>query len=39
MAKANALLVVPEERQEVEEGEMLKAILLDDTHHVEAPPF
>jgi molybdopterin molybdotransferase len=39
MTKANALLVVPEERQEVEEGETLKAILLDDTQHVEEPPF
>jgi molybdopterin molybdotransferase len=39
MAKANALLVVPEDRQQVEEGEMLKAILLDDTQHVEEPPF
>jgi molybdopterin molybdotransferase len=39
MAKANALLVVPEDRQQVEEGEVLKAILLDDTQHVEEPPF
>ena len=39
MARANALLIVPEDRPEVEAGETLSAILLDDTRHVEEPPF
>jgi molybdopterin molybdotransferase len=39
MARANALLVVPEDRQEVAAGEILDAIQLDDPHHVAEPPF
>ncbi|MBI4502674.1 MAG: molybdopterin molybdotransferase MoeA [Gemmatimonadetes bacterium] len=39
MAKANALLIVPEDRPEVGEGETLSAILLEETRHVEEPPF
>jgi molybdopterin molybdotransferase len=39
MAQANALLIVPEDRQAVPAGEMLAAILLDDPHHVADPPF
>ncbi|MBI4421799.1 MAG: molybdopterin molybdotransferase MoeA [Gemmatimonadetes bacterium] len=39
MAKANALLIVPEDRPEVAAGETLRAILLDETMHVEEPPF
>lgn len=39
MARANALLVVPEDRQEVAAGEILQAIQLDDPHHVAEPPF
>jgi molybdopterin molybdotransferase len=39
MARANALLVVPEDRQSVPAGERLRAIVLDDPQHVDAPPF
>jgi molybdopterin molybdotransferase len=39
MARANALLVVPEERQEIAEGETLPVMRLDETVHVEQPPF
>jgi molybdopterin molybdotransferase len=39
MAKANALLVVPAERDHVAAGEQLPAILLDEPGHVEEPPF
>ncbi|HEX9726948.1 MAG TPA: gephyrin-like molybdotransferase Glp [Gemmatimonadales bacterium] len=39
MVAANALLIVPAERAEVDAGETLQAILLDDPVHVEAPPF
>jgi hypothetical protein len=39
MARANALLIVPEDRPTVAAGEVLSAILLDDPHHVAAPPF
>jgi molybdopterin molybdotransferase len=39
MAQANALLVVPAERDVVEAGEWLDAIFLNDTVHVEDPPF
>jgi molybdopterin molybdotransferase len=39
MVRANALLIVPEDRQNVAAGETLSAILLDDPHHVAAPPF
>jgi molybdopterin molybdotransferase len=39
MARANALLIVPEDRSTVAAGEVLSAILLDDPHHVATPPF
>ncbi len=39
MAKANALLIVPEDRPGVNEGDALSAIVLDDTRHVEEPPY
>ena len=39
MARANALLIVPEDRPAVAPGETLHAILLDDPHHVAEPPF
>src|SRR6266581_3781279 len=39
MARANALLIVPEDRPAVASGEPLHAILLDDPHHVAEPPF
>ncbi|MBI1967534.1 MAG: molybdopterin molybdotransferase MoeA [Gemmatimonadetes bacterium] len=39
MARANALLIVPEDRPTVAAGETLHAILLDDPHHVAEPPF
>jgi molybdopterin molybdotransferase len=39
MSKADALLVVPEERERVEPGDELRAIRLDETRHVEVVPF
>ena len=39
MARANALLIVPENRAEVSTGETLTALLLDDPHHVSEAPF
>ena len=39
MALANALLIVPETKTEVEVGETLQAIWLEDPVHVEEPPF
>jgi molybdopterin molybdotransferase len=39
MARANALLIVPEDRPEVSAGETLTALLLDDPHHVAEAPF
>ena len=39
MARANALLIVPEDRQQVPAGETLSAIVLDDPRHVLDPPF
>jgi len=33
------LLIVPQDRSTVAAGEVLLAILLDDPHHVAAPPF
>jgi molybdopterin molybdotransferase len=39
MALANALLIVPEGKLEVEVGETLQAIWLEDPVHVEDPPF
>lgn len=39
MAKADALLIVPEDRREVAAGETLDAILLDETVHVPDCPY
>lgn len=39
MTRANALLIVPEDRAEVSAGETLTALLLDDPHHVSEAPF
>jgi molybdopterin molybdotransferase len=39
MARANALLIVPEDRAAVPAGETLAALLLDDPHHVAEAPF
>jgi len=39
MARANALLIVPEDRPAVAAGETLPALLLDDPHHVAEVPF
>jgi molybdopterin molybdotransferase len=39
MARATALLIVPEDRPTVAAGETLSAILLDDPHYVATPPF
>ena len=39
MARANALLIVPEDRPAVPAGETLTALLLDDPHHVAEAPF
>lgn len=39
MARANALLVVPEDQQDTPAGAMAQAILLDETLHVPEPPF
>jgi len=39
MARANALLIVPEDRATVAVGEALPALVLDDAYHVAQPPF
>jgi len=39
MARANALLIVPEDRAVVAAGDTLAALLLDDPHHVAEAPF
>jgi len=39
MARANALLIVPEDRPTVAAGEILPALLLDDPSHVAEAPF
>ena len=39
MARAEALLVVPEDRPAVPAGELLLALVLDDPNHVAEPPF
>jgi len=39
MAKADALMIVPEDRQTVPDGSVLDAILLQDPYHVERAPF
>ncbi|HMA42307.1 MAG TPA: gephyrin-like molybdotransferase Glp [Gemmatimonadales bacterium] len=39
MARADALLIVPEDRPHVPAGETLTAIVLDDPHHTAEPTF
>jgi molybdopterin molybdotransferase len=39
MAKCNALLIIPGAVKDVPAGTTVQAILLDDTMHVEAPPY
>lgn len=39
MARANALLIVPEDRPAVPVGAALQALVLDDPHHVAEPPY
>jgi molybdopterin molybdotransferase len=39
MARANALLIVPEDRVTVAAGDTLPALVLDDAYHVAQPPF
>jgi molybdopterin molybdotransferase len=39
MAKADALMIVPEDRQVVKAGETLQAILLNETEHVAEVPY
>ena len=39
MTRANALLIVPEDRSTVAAGETLPALLLDDPNHVTEAPF
>src|SRR2546422_9413967 len=39
MARAHALLIVPEDRPTLAAGETLPALLLDDPHHVAEAPF
>ena len=38
MARANALLILPAERDDAAPGERLSAILLDDPGHLPQPP-
>jgi molybdopterin molybdotransferase len=39
MARADALLIIPEDRPEVAAGEMLTALVLDDPHHTTGPEY
>ncbi len=39
MARADALLIVPEDRPRVPAGETLSALVLDDPHHVSEPTY
>ena len=39
MARANGLLIVPEDRPSVAAGELLRALVLDDPQHVAEVPF
>ena len=39
MARANALLIVPEDLPAVPSGTVLQALLLDDSQHVAEPPY
>ena len=39
MARADALLIVPEDRADVAAGETLRALVLDDPHHTAEPGF
>jgi hypothetical protein len=39
MARADALLIVPEDRPRVPAGETLSALVLDDPHHITEPTY
>jgi molybdopterin molybdotransferase len=39
MARADALLIVPEDRPRVAAGELLQAVVLDDPHHTTDPTY
>jgi len=39
MVRANALVIVPEDRPTIAAGEPLRAMLLDDSQHVAAAPY
>jgi hypothetical protein len=39
MARADALLIVPEDRPHVSVGERLTAMVLDDPHHTVEPEY
>jgi molybdopterin molybdotransferase len=39
MVRANALVIVPEDRPTVAAGDRFSAILLDDPQHVAEPPY
>jgi len=39
MARANALLIIPEDMPAVPAGAALQALVLDDPHHVAEPPY
>jgi molybdopterin molybdotransferase len=39
MARADALLIVPEDRPAIAAGETLRALVLDDPHHVTEPAY
>ncbi len=39
MVRANALLIVPEDRQDIPAGEVLNAIRLEEPEHVPDPPY
>jgi molybdopterin molybdotransferase len=39
MARADALLIVPESQPHVAAGTLLSALVLDDPHHTEEPPY
>jgi molybdopterin molybdotransferase len=39
MVTANALLIVPQGQHQTAEGARLKALLLEDPHHVAEPPW
>jgi molybdopterin molybdotransferase len=39
MARADALLIVPEDRPAIAAGDTLRAVVLDDPHHVAEPEY